>query len=63
MKIQGILHELSTIPNVVEDVPEIILNLKEVSLKLHSDGPRVMRLEARTAGDVNAGGHHHRPGY
>ncbi|HHT70504.1 MAG: DNA-directed RNA polymerase subunit alpha [bacterium] len=55
VKIQGILHELSTIPNVVEDVPEIILNLKEVSLKLHSDGPRVMRLEARTAGDVNAG--------
>lgn len=55
VKIQGVLHELSTVPNVVEDVPEIILNLKELSLKLHSEGPKVMRLEAREAGEVKAG--------
>jgi DNA-directed RNA polymerase subunit alpha len=55
VKIQGVLHELSTIPNVVEDVPEIVLNLKELSLKLHSDGPKVMRLEAKTSGEVKAG--------
>lgn len=55
VKIQGVLHELSMIPNVVEDVPEIVLNLKELSLKLHSDGPKVMRLEAKTSGEVKAG--------
>ena len=54
VKIQGVLHELSTIPNVVEDVPEIILNLKELSLKLYSDGPKVMRLEVKTGGEVKA---------
>ncbi|BCV24305.1 MAG TPA: DNA-directed RNA polymerase subunit alpha [Firmicutes bacterium] len=55
VKIQGVLHELSTIPGVVEDVPEIVLNLKELALKLHSDGPKMMRLEARQPGDVKAG--------
>ncbi|MGI6129285.1 MAG: DNA-directed RNA polymerase subunit alpha [bacterium] len=54
VKIQGVLHELSTIPNVVEDVPEILLNLKELSLKLHSDGPKVMRLEAKAGTEVKA---------
>ncbi|HHY91999.1 MAG TPA: DNA-directed RNA polymerase subunit alpha [Firmicutes bacterium] len=54
VKIQGVLHELSTIPGVVEDVPEIVLNLKELALKLHSDGPKLMRLEARRPGDVTA---------
>ena len=39
---------------MVEDVPQIILNLKKLALKLHGDGPRVMRLEARTAGPVTA---------
>ena len=34
VKIDGVLHEFSTIPNVVEDVPEIIINLKSVRLKL-----------------------------
>lgn len=54
VKIQGVLHELSTIPNVAEDVPEIVLNLKELSLKLYSDGPKVMRLEVKTGGEVKA---------
>lgn len=55
VKIQDVLHELSTIPGVVEDVPEIILNLKELALKLHSDTPKVMRLQARGPGEVKAG--------
>lgn len=55
VKIQDVLHELSTIPGVVEDVPEIILNLKELALKLHGDGPKVMRLEKRSPGEVKAG--------
>jgi DNA-directed RNA polymerase subunit alpha len=55
VKIQDALHELSTIPGVVEDVPEIILNLKELALKLHSDTPKVMRLQVRGPGEIKAG--------
>jgi len=55
VKIRDVLHEFSTVPGVVEDVPEIILNLKELALKLHSDTPKVMRLEARGPGEVKAG--------
>ncbi|MDI3538862.1 MAG: DNA-directed polymerase subunit alpha [Bacillota bacterium] len=55
VKIQDVLHELSTIPGVVEDVPEIILNLKELALKLHSDTPKVMRLQVRGPGEIKAG--------
>src|SRR5436305_15066973 len=55
--IEGVLHEFSSIPGVVEDVTDIILNLKQVPLKMHSSGPRVLTLEARgpkvvTAGDI-----------
>ncbi|HKM39243.1 MAG TPA: DNA-directed RNA polymerase subunit alpha [bacterium] len=55
VKIRGVLHEQSTVENVVEDVPAIILNLKQVWLKLHGDGPKVMRLEANSAGHITAG--------
>ena len=46
VKIEGVLHEFSTIPGVVEDVTQIILNLKELTLKLHTDKPKLLRLEA-----------------
>jgi DNA-directed RNA polymerase subunit alpha len=57
VKIEGVLHELTTVPGVVEDVSDIILNLKEVRLKLHEDPPRTIRIEAEgervvTAGDI-----------
>ena len=39
VKIDGVLHEFSTIPGVVEDTTDIILNLKELRLKIHGDGP------------------------
>jgi len=55
VKIDGILHEFSTIPGVVEDVPEIILNLKKVVLKLHSSGPKRIRLHKEGEGEVKAG--------
>ncbi len=42
VKIEGILHEFSTVPGVVEDVPHIVLNLKELALKLHGDEPRTI---------------------
>lgn len=54
IKIDGVLHEFSTIPGVVEDVTEIILNIKELSLKLHSDGPKVVYIDADGEGEVTA---------
>ena len=55
VKIDGILHEFSTIPGVKEDVSEIILNIKELAVKLYSDGPKVVYIEADTEGEVRAG--------
>ncbi len=56
IKIDGVLHEFSTIPNVVEDVPELIVNLKGVRLKLDGTEERVIRIDAGegevTAGDI-----------
>ena len=59
VKIDNVLHEFSTIPNVKEDVTEIVLNLKGVILKIHGDGPKTMYIEANgsceiTAGDIKA---------
>jgi DNA-directed RNA polymerase subunit alpha len=58
VKIDGVLHEFSTIPGVVEDVTDIILNLKQLSLKVHSDEPKVLRIEAEGEGEVKAGDIH-----
>ncbi|MFZ5987964.1 MAG: DNA-directed RNA polymerase subunit alpha [Bacillota bacterium] len=54
IKIDGVLHEFSTVPGVVEDVTEIILNIKGLSLDLHSDGPKVVYIDADGEGDVKA---------
>jgi DNA-directed RNA polymerase subunit alpha len=55
VKIETVLHEFSTIPGVVEDVTQVILNLKELSFKLHSDKPKLLRLDVRGKKDVLAG--------
>lgn len=54
VKIEGVLHEFSTIPGVVEDVTQIILNLKELTLRLHTDKPKLLRLEAKGKREVTA---------
>ncbi|MGE5587118.1 MAG: DNA-directed RNA polymerase subunit alpha [Clostridia bacterium] len=54
VKIEGVLHEFSVIPGVVEDTIDILLNLKELLVKLHSDGPKVVRIEAQGEGEVKA---------
>ncbi len=54
VKIDGILHEFSTIPGVREDVTEIIMNLKQVHLKLHSEGPETIYIKAKGKGEVKA---------
>src|SRR5213596_3718541 len=55
VKIEGVLHEFSTIPGVVEDVTQIVLNLKELTLRLHTDKPKLLRLDAKGKRDVVAG--------
>ncbi|MBM4030202.1 MAG: DNA-directed RNA polymerase subunit alpha [Planctomycetes bacterium] len=54
VRIAGVQHQYSTIQGVVEDVTDIILNIKQVRLKLHSEGPKVLKIERRTRGDVTA---------
>ncbi len=54
IKIEGILHEFSTVPGIREDVTDIIMNLKEVQLKLHSDGPETLYIKSKGAGAVKA---------
>ena len=55
VKIDGVLHEFSTIPGVKEDVTEIVLNLKNVILKIHGDGPKTIYIEASGDGEITAG--------
>ena len=55
VKIEGVLHEFSTIPNVVEDVPEIIVNLKNVRLKSEGEEEKILRIDFKGEGEVKAG--------
>ena len=55
IQIDGVLHEFSTIPGVVEDTTEIILNLKQLALKIHSDDEKILEIDVEGPGDVNAG--------
>jgi len=55
LRINGVLHEFSTIPGVLEDVSDIILNVKEVRLRLHAEGPKILRVHKKGAGPLTAG--------
>ena len=55
VKIEGILHEFSTIPGVKEDVTEIVLNIKGLIAKINGEGPKVVYIEAEGPGEVTAG--------
>ena len=54
VKIDGVLHEFSPIPGVVEDATDIILNLKQIPIKLHVDYTKTLYLRADKAGEVRA---------
>lgn len=54
VKIDGVLHEFSTITNVVEDVPELIVNLKNVRLKFDGNEEKVLRINFKGEGEVTA---------
>ena len=55
VRIEGVQHEFSTISGIVEDVVDIILNLKGVVLRIEVDGPQTLYLSAKGKGDVTAG--------
>lgn len=55
IKIDGVVHEFSTIEGVKEDVTEIVLNVKDITAKLYSDTPKTVRIEASGEGEVTAG--------
>ena len=55
IKIDGVLHEMTTIPGVKEDVPEIVLNVKGITAKLHTEGPKTVIIDTTGACDITAG--------
>lgn len=55
IKIEGVQHEFSTIPGVLEDTTELIMNIKGLCFIMHSDEPKLLRIEAQGEGVVTAG--------
>jgi DNA-directed RNA polymerase subunit alpha len=54
IRIDGVLHEFSSVPGVREDVTDLILNIKQLALNLHGEGPKRMTLSAKGPGEVTA---------
>tara|TARA_X000000950_G_scaffold219540_1_gene264369 strand:+ start:311 stop:1327 length:1017 start_codon:yes stop_codon:yes gene_type:complete len=54
MQVQGVLHEFSTIPGVIEDVTDIVLNVKGITLKMDVEGPKRLRLNVNGPAKVTA---------
>ncbi len=55
MKIDGVLHEFSSLPDIIEDTTDLILNLKAIPFRLNTDKPKTVVLNVSKAGDVTAG--------
>jgi len=54
MQIEGVLHEFSSLPGVLEDVTDVVLNVKNIDLRMYGEGPKRMRLRASGPGEVRA---------
>ena len=54
VKINGVVHEFSTVQGVVEDVPELIVNLKNVRLKVFDNEEKIIRIDFKGAGEITA---------
>jgi DNA-directed RNA polymerase subunit alpha len=54
VKIEGVLHEFSSLPGVVEDVTDIILNLKQIPIKMHTNDEKILTLDVSRKGKVTA---------
>ena len=55
IQIDGVLHEFSSIPGVREDVTDIVLNVKQIALRMHAEGPKRLTLKAEGPGEITAG--------
>ena len=55
VKIEGVVHEFSTIPGVYEDVTHIILNVKKLRVRMHTDAPCTLRIDVSRQGEITAG--------
>ena len=55
VQIEGVLHEFSSMPGVVEDVTDLILNLKDIPIRVHGDGPKFLSLDVTGPGAITAG--------
>src|SRR6201990_1854177 len=55
ISIEGVLHEFSSIQGVREDVTDIVLNVKQIALRMHAEGPKRLTLRADGPGEVTAG--------
>jgi DNA-directed RNA polymerase subunit alpha len=55
VQIEGVLHEFSSMPGVVEDVTDLILNLKEIPIRMHGEGPKFLSLDVTGPGAITAG--------
>ena len=55
VKFDAVMHEFSVIPNIIEDVSEIILNLKEVRFRVDDPEPKTVRIDANGEGEITAG--------
>ena len=55
VQIEGVLHEFSSMPGVVEDVTDLILNLKEIPIRMHAEGPKFLSLDVSGPGAITAG--------
>src|SRR5215831_1090848 len=55
IQVEGVLHEFSSIPGVREDMTDIVLNVKQLALRMHSEGPKRLSLKAQGPIEVTAG--------
>lgn len=55
VKIDGVVHEYSTVPGVLEDITHIVLNFKKLRVRMHTDAPTMLRLDVSQKGEVTAG--------
>ena len=55
VRVEGVMHEFSTVPGVMEDMSDVVLNLKEVRLRVHSDDQKLLRIHPKGAGILTAG--------
>ena len=55
VRVTGVMHEFSTIPGVIEDMCDVVLNLKEVRLRLHTEAEKTLRIHRKGAGILTAG--------